>query len=154
VVTASIEKKDAAPVIPALEQNTKSAPPVAPHQATLQNGMTIAIRLSAPMSISFMRAGAMFGGELVDPLVADGFVIAERGAPVAGRVVEALIAGRSSGTSRLLLWLTDVNTSDGQQVAISTQPWMRLGDTIPAETVIRFRLNSSVTITERQVASR
>jgi hypothetical protein len=153
VVIASIDKSAAPPVVPAIEQEPAPAPPPTPHQATLQTGMTVAVRLMEPLSSNFSRSGATFAGELVDPLIADGFVIAERGAPVAGRIVESFKAGRFTGTSRLELALTNVYTSDGQQVGINTQPWMTLGDSLPADTVLRFRLTSKTTITERQLAA-
>jgi hypothetical protein len=151
LVTASADKDPPAPVVAAVE---KEPGPPAPHQATLRSGMTIAIRLNEALSTDYSRGGGIFAGTLAEPLVADGFVIAERGARVSGRVLESQKAGRSAGTSRLELGLTNVVTSDGQQVGVSTEPWVRLGDNIPADTVIRFRLTSRVTITERQLAEK
>jgi hypothetical protein len=147
LVAASIDKTTAAPVVPAIENE----PAPAPHQATLRSGMAIAIRMEETLSSDYSPTGGAFAGTLLEPLVADGFVIAERGARVSGRVLESQKAGRFTGTSRLQIGLTNVSTSDGQQVAITTEPWLRLGDTIPGETVVRFRLTSKVTITERQL---
>jgi len=155
VVTASVDKSATPPLVPAVEK--EPAPvmqPPAPHQATLRSGITIAVRLNETLSTDYSRGGGLFAATLADPLVADGFVIAERGSRVSGRVLESQKAGRSTGTSRLELGLTNVLTSDGQTVAISTEPWVRLGDKIPSETVIRFRLTSRVTITERQLAAK
>ncbi len=155
VLTASTDKAAATPVVAAVEKEPVPEPqPPAPHQATLRSGMTLAIRLNETLSTDYSRGGSIFSGTLVDPLIADGFVIAERGSNVSGRVLESQKAGRSTGTSRLELGLTNIVTSDGQQVAISTEPWVRLGDNIPSETVIRFRLTSRVTITERQLAAK
>jgi hypothetical protein len=158
LVVASLDKSNAGdksdtPVVPAIEKDTPALS-VPRHQATLQNGMTITIRLDEPLSSNVSRPGATFAGELVDPLIAGGFIIAERGARVSGRVLDSQKAGRFTGISRLVVGLTNVSTSDGQQVAISTDPWMRLGDTLPADTVVRFRLSSTVTITERQLAAK
>jgi hypothetical protein len=150
VAPASIDKTTAAPVVPAIENE----PAPAPHRATLRSGMAIPIRLDETLSSDHSPKGWTFVGTLIEPLVADGFVIAERGARVSGRVLDSEKAGRATGTSRLQIGLTDVSTSDGQQVAINTEPWVRLGDTIPAETVVRFRLTSMVTITERQLAAK
>ena len=147
LIAASVERPTEAPVVPAVEQH----PAPAPHQATLRPGMAIAIRLGETLSSNYSQTGGTFAGTLAEPLVADGFVIAERGARVSGRVVESQKAGRFTGMSRLQVGLTNVSTSDGQQVAVSTEPWLRLGDTLPVETVIRFRLTSKVTITERQL---
>jgi hypothetical protein len=155
LVTASADKAAPVPVVAAVEKEPAPAPqPPAPHQATLRSGMTIAVRLNETLSTDYSRGGGIFAGSLAEPLVADGFVIAERGAHVSGRVLESQKAGRSTGTSRLALGLINVLTSDGQPVAISTEPWVRLGDNIPPETVIRFRLTSRVTITERQLAAK
>ena len=84
-------------------------------------------------------------------LDANGKVVAVNG--IEG-IVDSQKAGRSTGTSRLELGLTNLVTSDGQEVSISTDRWMKLGDNVPSETVIRFRLASKVTITERQIAGR
>lgn len=153
LVPASTDKAAVTPVVPAIE-NPPAAPaphPAAPHQATLLPGMSIPIRLGETLSSNHSQTGGTFAGSLAEPLVADGFVIAERGARVWGRVIDSERAGRFTGTSRLQIGLTGVLTSDGQQVTITTEPWLRLGDSIPAETVVRFRLTSKVTITERQL---
>ncbi len=147
LLAAAIDKTTTAPVVPAVENE----PAPTPHQATLRSGMAVAIRLGETLSSAYSATGGTFAGTLAEPLVADGFVIAERGAHVSGRVLESEKAGRFTGTSRLQIGLTNVLTSDGQQVAIATEPWLRLGDTIPAQTVVRFRLTSKVTITERQL---
>jgi hypothetical protein len=151
VTTAAIEKKAAPAPSPAVEQIT---PPPPRRQATLRTGMSIAIRLDEFLSSGFSPAGGTFQGSLIEPLIADGFVIAERGARVTGRIIDSQKAGRFTGTSRLQLGLTNLTTTDGQRVSISTDPWMKLGDNIPSETAIRFRLASTVTITEQQIAGK
>src|SRR6202000_2672678 len=98
---------------------------------------TIVMRLDESLSSDFSAAGGTFQGSLIEPVVADGFAIAERGARVMGRVIDSRKAGRSAGISRLQLQLTSLMTSDGQQVSISTDPWMNLGDSLPARTIIR-----------------
>jgi hypothetical protein len=152
VVAAAIQKSAAPAPAPAVERIAASAPPTPRHQATLRLGSSIPIRLDEPLSSDFSAAGGTFQGSLIEPLVADGFVIAERGAPVAGRIVESQKAGRAAGMSRLKLELTSLTTSDGQHVAVATDPWMKLGDGIASKTAMRFRLASTVTITEQQIA--
>jgi YD repeat-containing protein len=92
--------------------------------------------------------------------VVDGLIVAERGARVTGRIADARRAGRMSGVSSLELRLLDVTTADGQRIAVSCDAWLKRSDslsrdakpvTIPSETVIRFRLASRVTITERRL---
>jgi hypothetical protein len=163
VVVAAIEKSAAPMPAPAVEritspapqaQQAQQAPPAPRRQATLRIGISIPIRLDEPLSSDFSPTGSTFQGSLIEPLVADGFVIAERGAPVAGRIVESQKAGRSAGMSRLKLELTNLTTSDGQHVAIATDPWMKLGDGMASHTAMRFRLASTVTLTEQQIAGK
>lgn len=149
VMTAALEKPAPAQVVPAVEKEATPAP--APHQATLRPGMALTIRLSESLSSDYSAAGGSFAGSLAEPLVADGFVIAERGARVSGRIVEVQKAGRSAGLSRIALGLTNVTTSDGQELAIMSDPWINLGDSISSNTVIRFRLTSLVMVTERKI---
>jgi hypothetical protein len=109
--------------------------------------MTIPIRLGESLNSDQTVKGAMFEASLVEPFVVDGLAIAEKGARVTGKIV-------SSDRFRVELGLTTLVTSDGQQVAISTDPWSRptaFGDSLAEGTVIRFRLASTVTVKERQV---
>jgi hypothetical protein len=127
-------------VIPAV---IKEKPP-APRQVTLETGMTVPVRLDE--SVSRTSAGDSFQASLVEPLVVNGLVIAERGARVTGRVRVA---------SLLELGLATLSTSDGQRVAVSTDPWTYgQAGTIAGGTIIRFRLTSKLTITEQQIAGR
>jgi len=119
--------------------------------------MTITVRLNEPLSSERGIAGDPFNASLAEPLVVDGLVIAERGARAAGRILGTQRAGRVSGTSSLELELTTVETADGQKIELSTAPWTNAAASrgkpvnVPSETVIRFRLESRVTITERQL---
>jgi hypothetical protein len=126
------------------------APAFSPRHVTLQSGMAIPVRLDESLSSDKTLAGGIFQASLVEPLVVDGLAIAERGARVTGRIV-------SSANARVELGLATLATSDGQRVAISTDPWTKLigsGDALGAGTVIRFRLASRVTVTERQIAGK
>jgi hypothetical protein len=58
-------------------------------------------------------------------VVAEGFVIAERGARVEGRVVSADKGGRLRGVPSLAVELLRLHTSDGQTVAIQTDGFER-----------------------------
>jgi hypothetical protein len=135
-----------------------TAPP--PRQVALLPGASVTIRLAGTVSTEFAVPGDTFQATLADPLVVDGLIVAERGARVTGRIADARRAGRMSGVSSLELRLLDVTTADGQRIGVSCDPWFKRGDstsrdakpvTIPSETVIRFRLSSRVTITERRL---
>jgi hypothetical protein len=90
--------------------------------------MTFRVRLDQSLSTERDFAGDTFRASLAEPFVVDGLVIAERGARVTGRIVESHKAGRLNGTSAIRLALTTFYTSDGQKVAISTDPWAKQGD--------------------------
>jgi hypothetical protein len=84
--------------------------------------------LGEALSSERHRTGDTFVGTLEQPLVADGFVIAERGSRVEGRIAEAVDAGRVKGLARLVLELTHIHTSDHQRVQIRTARYERQGD--------------------------
>jgi hypothetical protein len=69
--------------------------------------------------------GDTFVATLDKELVADGFVIAERGARVEGRVVSSDRGGKVKGVASLAVELTRVRTSDGQNVAVETDSFAR-----------------------------
>ena len=102
------------------------APQPAP-SVTLQAGMTLPVRLGESLSSEHNQAGDTFTATLDAPLAAGGFVIAEKGARVEGRVVEAQKSGHAKGKAALALELTKLNTSDGQHVEIKTQTVRKQG---------------------------
>jgi len=76
-------------------------------------------------------AGDGFSATLDQPLVVDGWVIAEKGARLEGKVVET---GRGKGQPTLVVALTQIRTSDGQRVAIETETYARHGQAATGET--------------------
>ena len=117
---------------------TPPEPKVSPRQVTLPAGMTVQVRLNESLSSDRGAPGDTFDASLAEPLIADGLVIAERGARAGGRIVDAQKAdaqkaGRLGGTSLVELELTNVVTADGQKIAISTDPWTKRGDTSRGE---------------------
>lgn len=107
---------------------SKPAPPPEPNRVTIPAGAVISVRLAESLSSEQQSAGQTFQATLADPLVVDGFVIAERGARVEGKVVEVVSAGRVKGVSRLAIELTRLNTSDGQRVALNTEIFGKEGE--------------------------
>jgi hypothetical protein len=55
----------------------------------------------------------------------DGFVIAERGARVDGRVVSSDRGGKVKGVAGLAIEITRIHTADGQSVAVQTDSFER-----------------------------
>ncbi|HTT63370.1 MAG TPA: hypothetical protein VMG35_16055 [Bryobacteraceae bacterium] len=110
---------------PAAEPAEPAAPEPAP-SVTLQAGMTLPVRLGESLSSDHNQAGDGFTATLDAPLAADGFVIAEKGAHVEGRIVEAQKSGHGRKAT-LALELTKLDTSDGQHVAIRSEIWRKQG---------------------------
>ena len=128
----------AVPTQTAQENPTPEAPPVVPqpenatppaldqpevHSVTLNAGMLIPVRLLDGLSTERNREGDPFIATLDHELVADGWVIAERGARVEGRVVTLDKGTKTQGGATLTVELTRLHTSDRQIVAIETDPF-------------------------------
>ena len=92
---------------------------------TLNAGTLIQVRLVDGLTTERNNPGDPFTATLDKELVADGFVIAERGARVEGRVVSSDRGGRVRGLASLGVELTRVHLSDGQPVAVSTESFER-----------------------------
>ncbi len=103
--------------------------PALPAKLTLPAGTWVTIRVDQPLSSDHNQPGDFFSASLVQPLVADGIVVARRGQMVGGVVSEAVKAGRGKGVSRLRLELTDLSLVDGHQIPVKTQLVERRGDT-------------------------
>lgn len=95
-------------------------PPPEPKRFTLEAGALLTIRLAEDLSSEKNVSGDAFEATLDQPLIIDGYVIAERGARAEGRVVAAQRAGRVKGAAVIGLQLVRFNTSDGQKVTVST----------------------------------
>jgi hypothetical protein len=104
-------------------------PPPPPRQVTLTAGTLIPARTIEGLSSDRNQAGDGFTATLDAPLVVNGLVIAERGARLEGKVVQADKAGRVKGVSDLSLELTQITTSDGQRVPIETESFIKHGQT-------------------------
>ncbi len=104
--------------------DVQTAPPEPrqPRSATIPAGALITVRLADSLSSSKNHAGDAFSATLDQPLVIDGFAIAERGARVEGRVIDT-----GQGGKDLALQLIKLHTSDGQDVAIATERITREG---------------------------
>jgi hypothetical protein len=114
------QPKETPPVRMEPENVTPTSAPIAaapePNQATLNAGMLIPVRLLDSLSSERNHAGDTFVATLYRELVASGFVIAERGARVEGRVTAA-----DRDTRILSLELISVHTTDNQDIPIQTE---------------------------------
>lgn len=112
-------------------RHAQKAPPPAniPPQLTIAPGTFLTVRVDQLLSSDHNHAGDAFSATLVNPVVVNGIVVAERGQTIAGRVSEAQKAGRVSGTSRLGVELTDLTLVDGSQAPVHTTLVNRNGRT-------------------------
>ena len=92
-----------------------------PSHLTIPAGKFINVRVDQPLSSDRNQQGDYFSATLMDPIVVDGIVVAQRGQRVSGRVVEVDKGGRASGVARLGLEITELTAVDGQQLPVQTQ---------------------------------
>jgi hypothetical protein len=92
-----------------------------PRQLTIAPGTFIMVRVNQVLSSDHNQPGDPFTASLVKPVVVDGFVVADRGQTVAGRVDEAHKAGHGERTSRLGIELTELTLIDGEQMPLHSQ---------------------------------
>jgi hypothetical protein len=98
-----------------------------PHVVTLAAGTLLPVRIGETISSARNQPGDSFLATLDRPLVIDDFIIAERGARVEGRVVDAEPAGRAKGVGHLGIELVKLSTSDGQLIRIRTEAFQKDG---------------------------
>lgn len=114
---------------PVSEQAYQPSQPArpAPHTVTLSSGTPLIVRLGETLSTDRNYTGDTFRGTLASPIIIDGFIIADKGSRVLGRIVNAQKAGRNEGSADLNLTLTQINTTDGQRVLVQTNSNDRQG---------------------------
>jgi len=96
-----------------------------PHVVTLAAGTTLAVRIGETISSARCKVGDRFLATLEQQLVIDGFIIAERGARMEGRVSDVTQAARGVGSSHLEIVLVKLETADRQNVRIRTVPYKK-----------------------------
>jgi hypothetical protein len=120
------EPEPPAPMVPQAPQQPEPEPEMrVPHTVTIAAGTVLQVRIGETISAAHYQVGDVFLATLDRPLVVEGFIIAERGSRLEGRVVEAQPAGRGNTTSRLGIELVKLSTSDGQRLQIRTQPYRK-----------------------------
>ncbi len=90
-----------------------------PEDLTIPVGTVVNIRLQNSVSSATASPGQSFDAVLDEPLVINGKTVAERGAPVTGRVVEAKSSGRIHNSGYLRLTLASI-TINGKSVPVET----------------------------------
>jgi hypothetical protein len=91
--------------------------------------MLLPVRLVDGLSSDRNMPGDAFLATLDKELVVDGFVIAERGARVEGRVVSSDRGGKVKGVAALAVEIVRIHTSDGQKIAVQTDAFEKHSET-------------------------
>ncbi|MFY9801553.1 MAG: hypothetical protein WA211_00355 [Candidatus Acidiferrales bacterium] len=113
--------QDQPPPPPASPQtNAPAQRPMVPEALTLPAGTVIQIRTNDWISSDRSQKGDQFTATLVQPIIADGFVVMRRGQTVIGQVTDAQKAGRVKGVSKLQLDLSQLTLVDGQLLPVQT----------------------------------
>ena len=125
---------------PAVQQSAPPPPTQAPqpHVVTIPAGTSLAVRLTEKLSTDHNFSGDTFRAALDAPIVMDGFIIADRGAKVLGRIVKAQKPGKFDGMAELSLTLTEISTTDGQQMRVETNESLRKGQSNSNEEVLKM----------------
>ena len=110
-------------------QQASLPPRYVPTTVTLPPGTWVTVRVNEPLSSDHNQTGDAFSGTLIEPIIANGLLVARRGETVRGIVTEAQKAGRVSGVSHLKLELTEIQLADGRQVQVKTKLIDRRGNT-------------------------
>jgi hypothetical protein len=110
------------------EQQSGGEQAAAPHQVELAAGTALSVRLGETLSTEHNYTGDTFRGTLEQPIIRDGFIIAEKGSKVLGRILDATAAGRVRGAANLSIALTQINTTDGQRVQVETNAVEKRGN--------------------------
>jgi len=119
-------------------------PPPEPNRVSLPSGTLLTVRLVDTVSSERHQVGDTFLASLDQPVIANGFVIAERGADVEGRVVGIEQSGRVKGRASIAIELVRLNTSDGQTVAIHTQAFAREAASEQSEDARKIGMGASI----------
>jgi hypothetical protein len=118
--------------------------PPKPHVVTLDAGTLINVRIDEPLASDKNKQGDTFRATLEQPIVVDGFVIAERGSRAEGRVAEVEEAGRVKGVAKLGIELTKFTTADGQEVDVHTARFFRDGETSKKQDAAKVGIGSAI----------
>ena len=128
--TQPVDRSDPQAPVPA--SNSARVPPRygLPPQLTIKPGTFVSVRVDQMLSSNRNQPGDVFSSTLMQPVVVDGVVVAQRGQTVMGRVAEAQ-KSKAGHDARLGLELTGLTLVDGSQATVRSQLVARRGPTTP-----------------------
>jgi hypothetical protein len=120
---AAGQPQDAPKASAARSSDSQPAKPPAPRQVTLPAGTALKVRTTNTLSTKTVQSGETFVASLEEPIVDGTWVVAEKGSTVYGKIADADSGGRVKGVASLTVRLTELQTADGQRVAINTDTY-------------------------------
>ena len=90
---------------------------------TLEPGTPVRVRTTNTLSTNSVQTGEAFAATLEEPIVDGTWVIATKGSTVRGVIANADAGGKVKGVASLSVRLTQIQTSDGQNVDIATNAY-------------------------------
>ncbi len=112
-----------------------------PRTLTVARGTPVNVKLEEPLSTEQAKKGKLFHASLASPIVTDGFVVAQAGSGVTGKVLESRRAGVFGRRPELQLVLLDIQATDKQVVPVQTGTW---DDTGRAHNPLESTMRSAV----------
>jgi hypothetical protein len=119
-------------------------PPRQPQTVTIAAGTLLHVRLAERLASDRNLTGDAFAATLDQPLVVDGYVIANKGARVLGRIVDVTPAGRVQGIAQMTLELSSLTTADSQKVNLRTARFVRKGDTSHQDDAVKIGAGAAI----------
>jgi hypothetical protein len=101
-----------------------------PAEITIKPGTTFSMRINQKLNDTKNSVGDTFTGTLMQPIVVNGILVAQRGQMVYGRVAEAQKV-KKSGVHRLGIEVTGITLADGSQAAVHTLLMSRQAPPMP-----------------------
>jgi hypothetical protein len=144
IESAKVTPPPPAPAEPAPAPKVEPPPPPKPHVVTIPAGTIVPVRIGETISSERSHAGDTFTATLDQPLVIDGFVIAERGARAQGRIVESERSGRVHGLAQLGIELTQLTTADGQHIRLNTAAFQKQGEASKKQDAAKVGIGAAI----------
>ena len=104
-------------------------PRYAPTTITLPAGTWVTVRVNEPLSSDHNQTGDAFTGTLLEPIIANGLLIARRGETVTGIVIRSAESRTGVGRFAFEMELTGIQLADGRQIQVKTKLIDRRGNT-------------------------
>jgi hypothetical protein len=125
-------------------ERAAAQPPPAPRKTVLPAGTALTVRTTNSLSTKSVQTGETFTTSLEEPIVDGSRVIAEKGATVYGKVVNADTGGRVKGVASMTVRLTELQTADGDRVAINTDAYGVEAKTTKKKDAVKVGIASGV----------